>query len=148
MNTYKVSSMQGKLSSGFTLVELVVVIALLGTLGSVALPRFIDITDSANEAVVDGFEASLRTGIALHRSLWEVSGRTSVLDGFTTVTTAQGVLTGLVENNQAQEGDCQALWEDLLDTPEETAFIASADGYSSSFTGDRWGQRLNHRCIR
>lgn len=130
-------------AAGFTLVELVTVTALLGTLSAVALPRFIDLTDSANESVVDGFAASLQSGLALHRSIWEIRERPAVLEGFTAVTTAQGVLTGLTDNNQAQEGDCRAIWEDLIDTPDETAFVSSINGYSSTFTGDRWGQNAS-----
>ena len=43
-----------KQQSGFTLIELVVVIVILGILASQAVPRFANLTDNANLAVAEG----------------------------------------------------------------------------------------------
>lgn len=51
--------------SGFTIIELIVVIALLGILSAVALPRFINVTDQAHDAAVEGAGAGFATGVAL-----------------------------------------------------------------------------------
>lgn len=43
-----------KQNAGFTLIELVVVIVILGILASQAVPRFANLTDNANLAVAEG----------------------------------------------------------------------------------------------
>ena len=49
--------------SGFTLIELVVVIVILGVLASVAAPKFIDITGDAKSALIKNISGNLKTGI-------------------------------------------------------------------------------------
>lgn len=60
---------------GFTIIELVVVILLLGILTATALPRFMDVTDEAHDAVVDGVLAGLSTSSGLFRAQWYGEGQ-------------------------------------------------------------------------
>ena len=60
---------------GFSLIELVIVIVVLGILAVTALPRFLDVTEEAKNASVEGVSGGFATGVLLVRSQWEAKGR-------------------------------------------------------------------------
>jgi len=55
---------------GFTLIELVVVIALLAILAAFAIPRYAGLEREARSAAVLGVSGSIRSGTALVHGLW------------------------------------------------------------------------------
>jgi MSHA pilin protein MshA len=54
-----------KAQGGFTLIELVIVIVLLGLLAAVAIPRFVDLQDDALAASCDGVRGALFSTAAI-----------------------------------------------------------------------------------
>ncbi|MFT7685420.1 MAG: MSHA pilin protein MshB [Candidatus Azotimanducaceae bacterium] len=67
--------MRKRKQSGFTIIELVVVILLLGIMAATALPRFMDVTDEAHASVINGVNGGLQAGMSLYRGQWIAEGQ-------------------------------------------------------------------------
>lgn len=78
--------MQIRKQAGFTLIELIMVIAVLGILAAFALPKFADLSKEARIATVNGVAASMRSGAAIAHSAFLAGGSASadvILEGDT-----------------------------------------------------------------
>src|SRR5258706_14146048 len=66
-----------KQTRGFTLIELIVVILVLGILAAVAAPKFANLTGSSRAAALDGLRAAVMSASTLANALQVASGAAS-----------------------------------------------------------------------
>jgi len=127
-----------KKQTGFSLMELVIVIVILGLLAIAALPRFLDITDEAKKASIEGVAGGYATAVLSARAQWEAEGRPqtssrnvvnydgteflltrSVINGVTTGS-RDGYPIAVYSGSDAttvNAAACKALMEQLLQNP-------------------------------
>jgi MSHA pilin protein MshB len=126
---------------GFTLIELVVVIALLGILAAAALPRMMKSYDGAHESNVTATGGALASAVILLRSQWVTNGARGEVDSVegygddSIASSAEGWPTDAFQDGASSHstnvsGDasrCARLWQGLLVLSAPTVSTTAAD---------------------
>jgi len=131
---------------GFTIVELVVVIIILGILAATALPRFLDVSEDAHVSAVDSVEGALNTGLASVKAAWLVNSKVSpvTLEGESYVVNGNGFVTET--DSTSDLNSCSEILTSLVRTASiakaaatdltSTAAISGTDGVEWYAQGD------------
>ena len=97
-----------KAQQGFTLIELVIVIVILGLLAATALPRFADITSEARTAALAGVAGGFRSAIAITHAQWLATGESSP------ITLQDGTQVSMNASGWPDEGNPTNTFNDIM----------------------------------
>lgn len=130
---------------GFTLIELVIVLILLGILAAVAVPKFMNLQDEAKKSGVKGSVASVRSAINIYYANANLKGKTPVFPG--TVAVLKSILNGPVPENPAvinPSADKKSIATTTADVPPavtggaDSTTSTKAAWYYNTSTGQFW----------
>ncbi len=83
-------------SKGFTLIELVIVLILIGIVSAVAIPKFLDFQDEAKKNAVKGSLASVRSAINIYYANAAIKNKPNK---FPNLTTLRAIFNGPIPPN-------------------------------------------------
>ena len=157
------NEMNMKKSSGFTLIELVIVVVILGFLAVTAIPKFLDLTEQAKQANIEGMAGGFATGVSLARAQWEAEGRpknasdqNSVnYDGTTVYLTVEvlntvrpGYILGTTAASTIANVNCIEVWNAIFQQPPSTSTTDLDVDSSVDYFVSKDGSNLCHYYLK
>ncbi len=118
---------KNKAQQGFTLIELVVVIVILGILAVTAAPKFIDLQGDARGATLEGVKAAVETATAGVHAKSLIAGNDTVVKASNPTVSVAG---STIEIGSGWQDATADNFSDLLDIDTTNDFSVVAEGTS------------------
>ena len=135
MKMHQMKSLKHRAQAGFTLIELVVVIVILGILAATALPRFFDLTGDARKAAVQGSAGAFTGAVAMVHAKWLVAGSSSTGASVTLAgSTTPVYINGSGYPSGASTLNCESVWTQIMAPPfNSLEYTATATGTDCNY---------------
>jgi len=129
--------MRKRSHAGFTLIELVIIIAVLGILAAVAIPKYTNITAESKEAAARGALGGLRSGITIFYANKAVTTGTAEWPSLTDLATSGKVMEQSVPANPYQHPDSAA--DSVVTGVTKGTVVGTRGGWAyNAETGEIW----------
>ena len=144
----KMNSMKKKMQAGFTLIELMIVVAIIGILAAIAIPQYQDYVTRTKWAELHSTVAPLKLAVA--ECTQNNNGSLAACDtmaalttetGYTTLPTAANATIGLtapgaaiVVTGNSTVGSCVVTWTPTIDT-NKLKWVPTQTGCTKAKTG-------------
>jgi prepilin-type N-terminal cleavage/methylation domain-containing protein len=148
-SSYKSRHQIRQKQQGFTLIELVAVIVLLGILAVTALPRFVNIQDDARAATARGTGTAFDAAIRLSHIKWQAGGHGGAVNDLALYGTGTNLIDmnnlgwpaqswgGEAEVNPQMDNvyDCISVWANVLDGSSPTVANNTTADFKATYNG-------------
>jgi len=132
---------------GFTLIELIIVIVLMGILAATAAPKFVDLSVNAEKAVFSGISSAFKNGVQQVHFVWLINGKKSAVQNFIEI--SDPLAGGDLSVNSAgypadtrgvsltlnSQNDCLDVWRAVLDSQDARVESDDSSDFSARYNG-------------